>query len=137
MTEKFKIDNKFIKKVANEAMKLASWIEGDAKTALDVTQDVFLRYMAFCRLRNTIKAVNNMVELSRHAILSGHVLAHPFLHTPEAKKCEWNEVKPQNHDFFIATESEDNESENEISIGDITDLFKKLTEDLEKTFNKK
>ena len=110
MSEEVKIDVKYLRSQALKAADLSKFITEQAERMINEDEDMFVRYLAFARLKGIFKGVDMGLELSRDAIGMGHNLHHPFMQTPKAIENEWDKIKLEDDYFFTTDEQEKRDS---------------------------
>jgi hypothetical protein len=129
MTEKFMIDEEYIDITAKASLKLIEVITLITNEMKDTEKDVFLRFMAFCKLQNILHGSDFAMDMYRANIHSGHCLGHPFLQTSASKKNDWHKIKIYNHDFFCEDEESEQHNKTESSVDlKMTEFDRKLEE---------
>lgn len=102
MTDKIpEIDNKFLNKLADSIEELHETISQDVRCLRDEKEDIFRRYMAFCRTETYLRSMEFIVKLHNKNFLYGHAVQHPYFQTKEAIKRGWNEPRMEDHPFFV------------------------------------
>ncbi len=106
MSEEIKIDEKYLRSQATRSLDLAKFITIQCEQMIDETEDLFIRYMCFARLRSIFNGVEMALEISKNAIGMGHNLHHPFMQTEKAIENDWDKIKLEEDHFFTTDNQE-------------------------------
>lgn len=87
-------------------------------------EDLFVRYMAYCRLNSTIHFLPHVQKLVISALQMGHDIHDPMLQTPKCKESGWDAVNLECNNFFIDETAVDRRKGIEIEINDVTGELK-------------
>lgn len=101
---KIEIDEDEISVLLNQAKAMTKYIASDGAILENKSEDIFIRYMSFCRLNFIERTVRHMLELYHMAFRLGHDMGHEFFKTDEMIKNHWDKIKLENNPFFCTAE---------------------------------
>ncbi len=107
--KELKIDENHISKQAMEFQDVIDRLSELKMSALNAEQDVFVRYMAYIKMRH-IMLFLNFAGKSLPLILSdGHALSHSSLRSDKANEYNWTMDSVKDNSFFIQEDLVDHE----------------------------
>ena len=106
-----KIDEDYLGSMVDISTNLMGKIMSDIVILNDKDADVFLRFMAFNRIRALHMSLSIIMDVQHMGMLSGHCLQDSFFHTKEGKQNNWHESRISEHPFFCQKEKEGKEKE--------------------------
>ncbi|CAB4151759.1 hypothetical protein UFOVP685_50 [uncultured Caudovirales phage] len=116
------VDHEELKALANKAGMLFDKLNEDLKMLRDENADIFESYMAYNRIRFVLKGIELALNISKSAMVSGHVLQNPLFHTEAGKKNGWDNPITFDHPFFMDKDEKDDD-------GEMPDFLKKILAD--------
>jgi hypothetical protein len=124
MTKQILPDEKHIQRVVDNMDEFIKALQHTKSILENKEADMFSRFMSYIKFDALMDAVRITNDVLKFSVLSGHALAHPELHTAEAKEKGWNQMTPWKHPFFI------NEGTNVVE--DLLDFLIKRKQESEK-----
>jgi hypothetical protein len=116
---KFVVDNKELKALADSVKRMTEQLNKDAEYLRDEKADVFNRYMAYNKLRSTLKGLDAIMSLCKSSMIAGHNLQDEMFHTEAGLDNGWDEPQTFDHPFFKDEEEKDDDNE-------MPDILKKI-----------
>lgn len=129
-----KIDEEFLKGLADSARGFINAVEGQINIMTDKKDDVFKRFMAFNKIKDLLETLAFISKLQKENLAAGLYAGHEFFQTEVAKENGWDRNNIEKNDFFIQPKKEQNTMS---GIVDVSELLRRLAGQVEKDIETK
>ncbi len=102
----FKINEKHLEEISNKTREIIEFFNKESSILSNKDEDIFIRYIAYLRLKNVIFNMVSSIQNFKEMVFSGHLLHHPFFHTEKYKENGWDEID-LGLTKFLCSEKED------------------------------
>jgi CTP:phosphocholine cytidylyltransferase-like protein len=132
--KEFEIDEEYVEQTINDMMNLVGFLNKEINTLRDKNNDIFNRYMTFCRLASANESMRDSYRLFRNAFRMGFDINHNIFQTEASKKTGWGENNVSENPFFKQEKTNNNELLE--LFGRAGDGMEKMMESLREFMNK-
>ncbi len=120
--KQLEIDEEFIEETIDATIKVVEYLNGEIKELRDKNNDIFDRYITFCRLTCVLNGLKHLHYQFRNSFRTGFDLNDTVFNTNKCKEAGWKDNDVSGNPFFKQEETKDN---------DLSELEKRLSAAME------